>query len=253
MPALMVARASGSPVAKPTGCLVSGQTGLVLNGAGCGQEGEEPKLLKKIAATLAIVGVLTGLGALGALSIFTSTAEVPDNAFTTGTVDISTSSDDTALITYSDMAPGDVVTAPLTVTNDGSLALRYAVTSTTTEDTLAAQLDLEIKSGVTTCDDSGFGVDGTTIYGPGNLGSIAGINVIGDPTTGPQAEDRYLSSATDIVDADGTYPGGVGPDAPTDEDLCFQVSLPLGTGDSFQGLTTTATFTFNAEQRRNNP
>jgi len=217
------------------------------------REGEEPELLRKIAATVAIVGVLAGFGAFGALSIFTSTAEVPDNAFTAGTVEISTSSDDTALITYSDMAPGDKVTEPLTVTNAGSLALRYAVTSNTTEDTLAAQLDLEIKSGVTTCDDSGFGVDGTTIYEPDKLGSIAGIDVIGDPTTGHQAGDRYLSSATDIVDADGTYPPGAGDNAPTNEELCFQVSLPIGTGDSFQGLTTTATFTFSAEQRRNNP
>jgi spore coat-associated protein N len=213
-------------------------------------------LLRKIAATLAIVGVLAGFGAFGALSIFTSTASVPSNAFTTGTVIISTLPT-SALVTYTNMVPGDVVTAPLTVTNGGSLALRYAVTSTTTEDTLAAQLDLEIKSGVTTCDDTHFGDDGTTIYvaggGPGDLGSIAGINVVGDPTTGHQAGDRYLSGSSDIVDLDGTYPPGAGADAPTHEDLCFQVSLPSGTGDTFQGLTTTATFTFNAEQRRNNP
>jgi spore coat-associated protein N len=252
MPARMVARASGSPAPKPTGCLVSGQTGLVLDGAGCVQQGEEPKLLKKIAATLAIVAVLAGLGAFGAVSIFTSTAEVPSNAFTTGTVVISTLPT-SALVTYTNMVPGDVVTAPLTVTNGGSLALRYAVTSTTTEDTLAAQLDLEIKSGVTNCDDTHFVSEGTTIYGPGDLGSMAGINVVGDPTTGHQAGDRYLSGSSDIVDLDGTYPPGAGADAPTHEDLCFQVTLPSGTGDTFQGLTTTATFTFNAEQRRNNP
>jgi hypothetical protein len=212
-------------------------------------------LLRKIAATVAIVGVLTGLGAFGALSIFTSIAIVPDNEFITGTVVISTSPE-TALITYTNMAPGDVVTAPLTVTNGGSLALRYAVTSTTTEDALAAQLELTIKSGVTTCTNSGFGASGTVIYGPGDLGSTAVINVVGNPTTGHQDGDRYLSGGTggtDIVDADGTYPPGAGADAPTNEELCFHVSLPSGTGNTFQDLTTTATFTFNAEQRRNNP
>jgi hypothetical protein len=201
------------------------------------QEGEEPKLLKKIAATVAIVGVLAGLGTFGALSVFTSTATVPDNAFTTGTVDISTSSDDTTLITYTNMVPGDKVTEPLTVTNEGGLELRYAVTSLATNldsKGLRSQLDLTIKSGVTTCDNDGFDTDGTVRYGPADLGSDPAINVIGDPTQGFQAGDRTLAASANEV-------------------LCFQVSLPSGTGDAYQDATTTATFTFKAEQTKNNP
>ena len=237
MPSHMVARASGSPVAKPTGCLVSGQAGLVFDGAGCVQEGEEPKLLRKIAATVAIVGVLAGLGAFGALSVFTSTASVPNNAFTTGTVTINTSSDDTALITYSNMAPGDKVTEPLTVTNNGSLELRYAVTSLATNTDskgLRSQLDLTIKSGVTTCTNAGFDSDGTTLYDHDVLGSDPAINVIGDPTQGPDTGDRTLAASGSEV-------------------LCFQVELPFSTGNAYQDATTTATFTFEAEQTVNNP
>jgi len=233
----MVARASGSPVAKPTGCLVPGQIGLVLDGAGCVQEREEHKLLRKIAATVAIVGVLAGLGTFGALSVFTSTATVPDNAFTTGTVEISTSSDDTALITYTNMAPGDKATEPLTVTNVGTLELRYAVTSLATNldsKGLRSQLDLTIKSGVTTCTNGGFDADGTVRYGPADLGSEPAINVIGDPTQGFQTGDRTLAASGNEV-------------------LCFQVELPLTTGDAYQDATTTATFTFKAEQTKNNP
>jgi len=201
------------------------------------QEGEEPKLLKKIAATVAIVGVLAGLGTFGALSVFTSTATVPDNAFTTGTVEISTSSDDTALITYTNMAPGDKATEPLTVTNEGSLELRYAVTSLATNldsKGLRSQLDLTIKSGVTTCDNDGFDADGTVRYGPADLGGDPAINVIGDPAQGFQTGDRTLTASGNEV-------------------LCFQVSLPSGTGDAYQDATTTATFTFKAEQTTNNP
>jgi hypothetical protein len=228
----MVARASGSPVAKPTGCLVSGQAGLVFDGAGCVQEREEPKLLKKIAATVAIVGVLAGLGAFGALSIFKSTASVGGNTFTTGTVVISTLPT-SVLITLDPMAPGDKVTEPLTVTNDGTLDLRYAVTSKTTEDLLAAQLDLTIKSGVTTCDNDGFDdPGGSVLYGPNDLGSMAGIDVF---------DDQPLAAAP----------------ATHSEVLCFQVELPSDTGDdgedTYQGVTTTATFTFDAEQTVNNP
>ncbi|MDO8749812.1 MAG: TasA family protein [Dehalococcoidia bacterium] len=95
------------------------------------------------------IGILSA-GVVATLALFTNTASVAANTFSTDTVDISTSPT-TALITFSTMAPGDKVTAPITVTNGGRLQLRYALTSTTTENVLAAQLDLTIKTGVTSC------------------------------------------------------------------------------------------------------
>jgi hypothetical protein len=132
------------------------------------------------------------------------------------------------------MAPGDQVTNPITVTNGGTLQLRYAVTSTTTENVLAGQLDLTIKTGVTTCTNAGFGADGTVIYGPGDLGSTAGTNVIGNPAQGNQAGDRTLNASAN-------------------ETLCFNVQLPSSTGGTYQGLNTTATLAFQAEQTSSNP
>ena len=175
---------------------------------------------------------MAGLAASVTGAIFTDTASVASNTFSTGTVDISTSPT-SAVVTYSNMAPGDTVTNPITVSNAGTLQLRYAVVSTTTEDTLAAQLDLTIKTGVTTCTNGGFTTDGTAIYGSGDLGSSTGLNVIGDPTQGSQSGDRTLNASSN-------------------ETLCIQASLPLGTGNSYQGLSTTATFSFQAEQTANN-
>jgi len=190
--------------------------------------------LSRILAVLLLVGVVAaGLG-VASNAIWTDSQAVDANVFSAGTVDISTNPA-TALVTYSGMAPGDEVTNPITVTNDGSLELRYAVTNTTTEDTLAAQLDLTIKTGVTTCTNAGFDTDGSVIYGPADLGSIAGIDVIGDPAQGVQGGERTLAGS-----------GG-------NEDLCFNVELPDATNDTFQGLTTTATFTFEAEQTSSNP
>jgi spore coat-associated protein N len=189
-------------------------------------------MVRKLAASVAVLGALVTLLSLSVLTLFTDTASVPANTFTTGNVDISTSPT-SALVTFSDMAPGDQVVNPITVSNAGSLELRYAVTSTTTEDTLAAQLDLSIKSGVTTCTTAGFDTDGTVVYAAGDLGSTAGVNVIGDPTQGAQAGDRTLAASGSEV-------------------LCFKVSLPSSTGSAFQGLTTTATFDFQAEQTKNN-
>jgi hypothetical protein len=132
------------------------------------------------------------------------------------------------------MAPGDKDTAPITISNDGSLQLRYAVTSTTTEDTLAAQLNLIIKENVTTCTNAGFDTDGSLVSGPRALGSTTGDNIIGDPAQGADAGDRSLSASNS-------------------ETLCVQVSLPSSSGNAYQNLTTTATFDFQAEQVSSNP
>lgn len=194
-------------------------------------------MVKKILFTLIAVGLLSAMSGLGGLAVFTDQAAVDGNTFTTGTIEISTNPT-TALVTFSDMAPGDEVTAPLTVTNDSTtLELRYSVTSlatnTDTKD-LRAQLDLTIKEDVTTCTTAGFDTDGTILYGAADLGGDPAINVIGDPTQGADAGDRVLAASANEV-------------------LCFNVELPLTTGDPFQDATTTATFTFDAEQTVNNP
>lgn len=121
--------------------------------------------------------------------------------------------------------------------NDGTLTLRYAITSITTNSdgkNLANQLRLTIKSNVLDCANAGFNFSGTVLYGPAALGTITGLNVIGDPAQGQQAGDRALQ------------PGSF-------EILCFNVSLPLESGNEFQNASTTATFVFAAEQTLNNP
>ncbi len=190
-------------------------------------------MVRKILIGLLGIGLLGAAAGVGSLAVFTNTASVGSNTFSTGSVTISTSPA-SALVTLSNMAPGDQVTSPITVTNAGSLALRYAITSTTTENVLAGQLSLTIKSGVTTCTNAGFGASGTVIYGAGVLGNTTAVNLVGNPAQGAQAGDRTLASSAN-------------------EALCFNVSLPLSTGNAYQSLTTTATFAFQAEQTANNP
>jgi len=193
-------------------------------------------MIQKVTALALLgIGLLGLLAGLSSLAIFTDSAAVDSNTFTTGTVDISTAPT-TALVTFSNMAPGDQVTNPLVVTNAGTLQLRYAVSSTATNTDgkgLKDQLTLTIKTiDVTTpgtpCDD----FDGTQLYtgdADGTTGALVGSNA-----QGAQAGDRTL-------------------DASISETLCFQVLLPSSTGNAFQNATTTATFTFDAEQTANNP
>jgi hypothetical protein len=184
-------------------------------------------MIALLAGALITSVLVTSTGAF-----FTDAQNAGANIFSTGTLDISTAPA-SAIVSFSSMVPGDTVTAPVTVANDGSMQLRYAVRSTTTENLLAAQLDLTIKTGVTTCNNGGFAADGTVIYGAGDAGNTGGLELVGDPTQGMQAGDRVLDAANDEV-------------------LCVQVSLPTATGNTYQGLTTTATLEFLAEQTANN-
>lgn len=188
---------------------------------------------RKLALTTVVLAALVGLVTKGVIAVFTDTSSVDANSFATGNVDIATAPT-TALLTFSNMAPGDQVTNPITVSNAGSLDLRYAITSTTTENTLAGQLRLTIKSGVATCTNAGFGSSGTGLYGPAALGNTTAINVVGSPSQGAQAGDRTLASGAS-------------------ETLCFNASLPLSTGNAYANLSTTATFAFRSEQTVNNP
>ena len=141
----------------------------------------------------------------------------------------------TALVTFSGMAPGDTVTSSLVVTNAGTLALRYAISSTATNadaKALKDQLVLTIKTiDVTTPGTPCDNFDGTQLY-TGDTDSTAG-KLVGDNAQGAQAGDRALAAAAA-------------------ETLCFRVNLPSATGTAFQNATTTVTFTLDAEQTANN-
>ena len=181
-----------------------------------------------------ILSAVLAVGGLAVSAVFTDSINNSNgNTFTTGKVDLSTSPS-SVVLSMPSMMPGDKVTAPVTVTNSGTVPLRYALKSTTTDNVLAAYLDFTIKSGVASCDNDGFASSGTVLYGPGDLGSTGGINVIGNPASGGQSGDRELAAGTNEL-------------------LCMQVSLPFATSTSYQGLSTTATFDFAAEQTTNNP
>jgi predicted ribosomally synthesized peptide with SipW-like signal peptide len=191
---------------------------------------------RKLALTVLVLLLLAVFLTVGTLALFTDSQTVPGNGFTTGTVDL-TATPASAVVTLGNMAPGDQTTNSLVVTNSGTLGARYAITSVATNadsKALKDQLQLQVKTvDVTTpaipCDN----FDGTTLYS-GDLDAAAGGLVVGNPAQGAQAGDRVLASGVS-------------------ETLCFRVSLPLATGNAFQNATTTATFTFEAEQTANNP
>ncbi len=188
----------------------------------------------RIAASVLLVLLLGTAWSRDALAAFTAQRSAGPTTVTAGTVEVSVNPT-SAVVSYTGMQPGDSVTNSIVVTNSGSAALRYAMTSSATNpDTkgLKDQLVLTLKTvdattPATPCD----AFDGTQLY-TGDLDSTAG-KLVGDSTQGSHAGDRTLTASAS-------------------ETLCFRATLPLATSAAYQGATTTATFTFAAEQTANN-
>jgi hypothetical protein len=178
-------------------------------------------------------GIVALLGAISILSVGAgsiSLAQFTDTdsstwAFATGTIDVN--SNPAVLTAVSNMMPGGQSTQALTISNDGSGDLRYAMSVVATNP-LGSALELTIKT-----QDGGGGCaafTGTSVLATTALNGAA----LGSATQGAQAGDRTLAAGASDV-------------------LCFRVSLPLSTGNGLQGATSAATFTFDAEQTANNP
>jgi len=181
------------------------------------------RLTPPLLLALLLIGSLISVGAgLSSLAIWTDT-DTSTGSFTAGTVDLAVSP--ATVLTVTGLAPGQSGSAALTVTNSGTLAVRYAMTSASTNadaKNLRDQLALTVSTGA---------CPGTTaLFGPAAIAGAA----FGDPTQGSHTGDRTLAAAAA-------------------ETLCFAWSLPGSTGDSFQGSATTTTFTFAAEQTVANP
>ncbi len=139
----------------------------------------------------------------------------------------------------SNALPGDKATGELTVTNAGTLSLRYAVSGGNTDATLAAAMNVRIglKAGGS-CDFPYHNDDGTTTTLTDDTQLFAGTLdtalLMGNSTQGNDAGDRTLASSANEV-------------------LCFAVVLPDTATNTVNGLSNTTTFTFDSEQTVNNP
>ena len=169
------------------------------------------------------------------LALFTDQETVSAD-FSTGTIILDAAKIDALVLTTTALMPGDTVTDDVVVENDGTAELRYAMSSSSTNGDglgLRTVLTLTIKTiDVTTSGTPCNDFDGATTLYSGVLG--ASTAAFGDPSPGDQGSDRTLAAGAN-------------------ETLCFRVSLPSGTTNSFQGAATTTTFTFDAEQTSSNP
>lgn len=168
-------------------------------------------------------GALLALIWAGTFATFTDSGTA-GSTFTAGTVDLLLSGEEDDAYAFTtlemgNMKPGDVMYAPLTIANAGSLAFDYTMATTATNtDTLglAAQLTLGIRAVAVTCDATTYAASEDVMTASGAL-SAAAI-----------ATRTLAATASEVA--------------------CFRVELPSASDNAFQGATTTATFTFSATQ-----
>ncbi len=181
---------------------------------------EHPRRRRRFGALLLMAALTASLGA-GAISLalFTDTAS-SSGSFSTGTINIATNK--TVLFSVGDLMPGDARKSDIVVSNAGTAELRYAIsTGVTSGNTLANALTVRVYANN---DCSGTALDSASF----------GFPLLGSNVAGPDTGDRTLAG------------GG-------SEPLCFEVSLPDTADTSLQGQSTEVTFTFDAEQTKNNP
>ena len=196
---------------------------------------------KWILITLIAIGGLAILLGVASQAIWTDTDAVSSNDFATGTLSLTATDSPSPMWNVTAGTPGARETGSVTVTNAGTMELRYAVTGSNVGDAaLPAAMNLRIGlRGGAGCDFPYHNADGTATTLTDDTQLIATtLNttaLIGNPAQGPDAGDRTLTTAS-----------------PT-EVLCFAVVLPDTAGNPLQGLNTTTTFTFDSEQTANNP
>lgn len=183
----------------------------------------DPARRRRLVGTVAILG-LAGLGltTLVTSAIFTDNDDTGRTGIVTGTVDIEAGESVAFVLPPGNLAPGDSIYSPVTVTNAGSLALTYGVQySATSADGkgLAQVLTMELFAAAPTCDEAG----------------VSGLTPIGT------ADSGLSGTATNLTTADRGLIAGA------DEDLCVRVNVP-DIGNEYQDSSADLTLTFLAQQ-----
>ncbi|MCL3817555.1 CalY family protein [Aeromicrobium wangtongii] len=166
----------------------------------------------KIAKLLLPLGTLVAAGAIavGSGATFTSSSSNTINAVTAGTLSQSNTKDGKAIFKLDNAKPGDTVTGSLTITNTGSLPAKFSLTETASSNTAFGDLlTLNISD-----------KSGTTVF---------------DGTFGALKDDQKNQLGVFQPGASETY--------------VFTAALSEAAGNTLQGATASADFTWDSVQQ----
>jgi predicted ribosomally synthesized peptide with SipW-like signal peptide len=190
------------------------------------ETGKKRHTVKKLALSAALIAAAGTLLGVGSFASWTATTSNPGNSFATGSLHMSNSAGNctdvsgtcTAILTATNMKPGGpATTGTVTITNTGSLAGLYSLSSTDAAspagNTVCTHIDLTITDDATPIPN--------TIY--------SGI------------EDALVASGAHTLTADNPFAAITGAHT-----FHFSASLDAASPNSEQGATCTAAFTWTA-------
>jgi predicted ribosomally synthesized peptide with SipW-like signal peptide len=156
-------------------------------------------------AALAVAGAV----AVGSSASFTASSANPNNTFAAGTLSILNSKEGLAVLTASDMKPGDSASGTVDVENSGSLSGAFTLSRSNIVDSdgsnpLSAKLNLVVKD----CGDFSSGTPTCDAGDPQRYsGTIAAMGSVALGTFAASEKHRYEFAVTFDASAGNAYQG----------------------------------------------
>jgi hypothetical protein len=192
-------------------------------------------LARKLFVSLAVVGLAATAIAAATWSSFSKTSANPSNSFSAGTVSLGDNDAGSSVLSLSSVRPGGTSSGCIRATYNGSLSSAVHLYGSTTG-SLAQYLTLTITRGTETAPSfpscSTFSADATNYIGSG-----AGVIYSGTLANFSSTNTDY---ATGLVDP-STWSSG------NSHSFKFTLTLPSGAAAAAQGLSSTAAFTWEAQ------
>jgi hypothetical protein len=180
------------------------------------------RTLAALATVLAATGLTVASGA-----DFTAQSANPSNTFATGTLTMSNSADNAAVLTASNLRPGDTSTGTVDIANTGSLSGAFTVAKTGLTDT-----------------DSANPLSGKLNVVVDDCGAFSGSTA---PTCGDSDDVNKYTGTLGDMSTSGHGVSTLGTFASNDKHRYrFRVTLDSSAGNAYQGDSSTAAFTWNA-------
>jgi predicted ribosomally synthesized peptide with SipW-like signal peptide len=192
---------------------------------------------QRVLLSLALVGVAGSLAAFGTYASFTSTTSA-SQSLSTGTVNIALGSAGTATnrltVNASGLVPGDTVQRAVDLTNSGNQALASIALTTTASPSSLLDTDTTngLKMVIDSCPTSWTEAGTAPAYSYTCGGTVTSV-----------------LTSTPIITPNATLPGLNSLAAGGTDHLRVTLTLPTTAVNTFQGLTSTVSYSFTGTQR----
>ena len=191
--------------------------------------------VRKVLVTMLVVGVAGSVAGTGTFSAFSSTTSNPSNAFTAGTVTISDNDSGSSMLSLSNAKPNDSTTGCITVTYSGSLSSNVRLYASTTG-TLAPYLNLTVTQGGGTPNNASFNAACTNF-----TADTSGSQIYSGTLSNFASTYTNFSSGLALTNLSASTTWS------QNNFRVYKFVVSLANDNNAQGLSSTATFTWEAD------